>query len=79
MSDDERLVTAVCTMLGPGLWAYWLFRLWRLPLRASGQVGRTLMTATLILCSGLIFVVLRTWASFDVVDARAVDAALLAA
>ena len=69
MSDDETLVTVVSLLLGPGFWAYWLFRLWRLPLRQSGQVGRVVMTATLILCGVLIYVVLRTWASFDVVDA----------
>lgn len=69
MSDDESLVTAASVFLGPGLWAYWLFRLWRLPLRKSGHVGRAVMTATLILCGLLIYSVLRTWASFDVVDA----------
>lgn len=69
MSGDEILVTVASLVLGPVFWAHWVFQLWRLPLLKNGQVGRTVLTATLILSGVLIYAVLQTLASFDVVDA----------
>ena len=69
MSDDETFVTIVSIGVGPVLWAIWLFKLWRLQLRAGGRTGLTAVSVTLAACALLIFVVLQTLASFDVVDA----------
>ena len=69
MCGDETLVTLLAVGFGPILWAIWLFKLWRLQLRQGGRTGLTVMTTTLGACTVLIFAVLQTLASFDVVDA----------
>jgi uncharacterized membrane protein YjfL (UPF0719 family) len=67
MSGDEVVVTVVALLLGPVAWVIWLFRM-------SGA-QRVRQHATLDLLAGavaisaiLIFAILRTAASFDVVD-----------
>jgi hypothetical protein len=69
VSPDETFVTIAAIVLGPVLWAVWLFKLWRLQLRAGRRTGLGTMSLTLGACALLIFIVLRTLASFDVVDA----------
>jgi hypothetical protein len=69
VSEDETFVTIVSVGLGPALWAIWLFKLWRLRLRTGGRTGLTAVSVTLAACALLIFVVLQTLASFDVVNA----------
>jgi len=69
MSPDEVFVTLVALVTGPALWALWLWRLWRLPLRREGRAPRLAITNTLGICALLIYIVLRTAASFDVVGA----------
>ena len=67
MSGDEVVVTLVSVALGPIAWLLWLFRMpWGPPVRP----GRTfeLVSGGLAVAVTLIFVVLRTVASFDVVD-----------
>ena len=67
MSGDEVLVTFVSVAAGPLAWALWLFHARSAqPLRRSGRldvVYGALATSTLV-----IIAVLRTAASFDVVD-----------
>src|SRR3954463_3068227 len=67
MSGDEIVVTLVAIGLGPAAWIFWLFRMHGI------QDGRrslpvTLAAAAGATCAVLIFVVLDTVASFDVVD-----------
>jgi hypothetical protein len=69
VSEDETLVTALAVGIGPVLWAVWLFQLWRLRLPAGRRTGLAALSVTLALCGVLIFGVLQTLASFDVVDA----------
>ena len=68
MSDDELIVTAISIALGPVAWLIWLIRASR-PRRLDGRVSDLpWLTLTLAVCTGLIFNVLRTSASFDVRD-----------
>jgi uncharacterized membrane protein YjfL (UPF0719 family) len=69
VSPDELFVTIAAAAIGPVWWAVWLFQLWRLPLLKEGRAGRAAATAALAACALLMFGVLRTLASFDVVDA----------
>lgn len=69
MSEDEIFITVVAIALGPVLWIVWLFRLWRLPVRPTGRAGVRAVTATIVACGLLMYTVLRTAASFDVVAA----------
>jgi uncharacterized membrane protein YjfL (UPF0719 family) len=67
MSGDELIVTLISVGLGPVAWLVWLFRMpWGPPVRPRrcfAMVSGALGVSTL-----LIFIVLRTVASFDVVD-----------
>jgi uncharacterized membrane protein YjfL (UPF0719 family) len=69
MSADEWIVTIAAIVLGPGLWAIWLFQVMRFrPLdRRRGPIS--LVLSTLIACAAVIFCVLTTRASDDVVNA----------
>jgi len=67
MSGDEVVVTLLSVALGPVAWLLWLFRM---PWGPPARHGRTfeLVSGALALAATLIFVVLRTVASFDVVN-----------
>src|SRR4051812_29982803 len=69
MSPDELIVSVVAVILGPVLWGAWLMQMARLGGigRRRGPVGA--IAAALALAALLIFVVLRTCASFDVAQA----------
>lgn len=69
MSEDEILVTIAATVVGPVLWAFWLFRITRVAAVRPGRAGVRAVVLTLAACSVFIFGVLKTAASFDVVDA----------
>jgi uncharacterized membrane protein YjfL (UPF0719 family) len=67
MSGDEVVVTLVAIALGPAAWIFWLFRMHGI------QHGRRalpvrVVAGALATCAVLVFVVLDTVASFDVVD-----------
>lgn len=68
MSEDEVVVTIGAVLLGPVFWLSWLARLRAVaPLRPRPAVVAPL-GLTLAACTALIFGVLKTAASFDVVD-----------
>jgi len=67
MSADELVVTLVAVAAGPVAWAVWLFRArWAQQVRRSGSID--VVAGALAASTLLIIVVLRTIASFDVVD-----------
>ena len=67
MSADELVVTLVAVAAGPVAWAVWLFRArWAQQVRRSGSLD--VVAGALAASTLLIIVVLRTIASFDVVD-----------
>ena len=67
MSADELVVTLVAVAAGPVAWAVWLFRArWAQQVRRSGSLD--VVAGALAASALLIIVVLRTIASFDVVD-----------
>ena len=69
MSEDEILVTIMALVAGPLWWTVALIRLARLgPLRPAGLAVQAL-TITISVCGIAILLVLKTLASFDVVDA----------
>jgi uncharacterized membrane protein YjfL (UPF0719 family) len=70
MSGDEVLVTIASLLLGPVAWVVWLFRMSGAQrLRQSAPLN--VLAGAVALCAILIFIVLKTAASFDVVnDAR---------
>jgi hypothetical protein len=69
MSDDEVVVTIGATVIGPALWAFWLFRIARVGAVRPGRAGVRAIGLALVACSVFIFGVLKTAASFDVVNA----------
>src|SRR5688572_16441981 len=69
LSPDESFVTIVGVVIGPVLWAVWLFRLSRVQMLRRRPVGVNAIGLALAACAGLLFAVLKTSASFDVVDA----------
>jgi uncharacterized membrane protein YjfL (UPF0719 family) len=69
MSADELIVTAAAVILGPILWGVWLFRMSRVRAPRRGGAGPAAIAAALVGCAALLYVVLRTAASYDVVDA----------
>lgn len=69
MSADELIVTAAAVMLGPILWGVWLFRMSRIRALRRGRAGFTPIAAALVACAVLLYAVLETAASYDVVDA----------
>ena len=71
MSEDEVLVTIGSTIFGPVLWAFWLFRIARVGALRRHRGGVVALAATLAACTAVIFGVLKTAASFDVVGAPA--------
>jgi uncharacterized membrane protein YjfL (UPF0719 family) len=67
MSEDEVVVTVVSILTGPAAWLLWLFRMGQArDLRYRGSVNA--LAAALVVAAALIFLVLKTAASFDVVD-----------
>jgi hypothetical protein len=69
MSADEIIVTIAAVIVGPVWWAITVFRLARVaPLRPAG-LGVNALTIAVSLCGLFILVVLKTFASFDVVGA----------
>jgi hypothetical protein len=69
LSPDETIVTIAGVVIGPVLWAVWLFRLSRVQTLRRRPVGVNAIGLALVACTGLLFAVLKTSASFDVVDA----------
>ena len=68
MSGDEAIVTIGATVVGPTMWAFWLFRNARLARLRQRRAGVVALALTLAACTALIVGVLKTAASFDVVD-----------
>lgn len=68
MSVDEIIVTVAAIALGPVAWLVTLFTLWRLPRFRERRIRSRTVTVTLGVCVLLIYGVLRSAASFDVVD-----------
>ncbi len=67
MSGDEVVVTLAAVALGPAAWLFWLFGMpWRRPLHRSHTFE--LVSGALGIATVLIFSVLHTVASFDVVN-----------
>ena len=69
MSPDESIVTIASVVIGPVLWAVWLFRLSRVQTLRHRPAGVNAIGLALVACAGILFAVLKTSASFDVVDA----------
>ena len=69
MSPDESIVTIASVVIGPVLWAVWLIRLSRVHTMRRRPAGVNAIGVALVACAGLMFAVLKTSASFDVVDA----------
>ena len=69
MSPDELIVTVAAVIVGPLLWAFWLFRMTQLEVIGERRIGTGTIAGTLGFSALLIFAVLKTGASFDVVDA----------
>jgi uncharacterized membrane protein YjfL (UPF0719 family) len=56
-------------IIGPLLWAFWLFRMTQLEVIGERRIGTGTIAGTLGFSALLIFAILKTGASFDVVDA----------
>ena len=69
MSEDEILVTLVALVVGPVWWTVSLIRLARIAPLRPGALAVQALTVTISLCGVAILLVLKTLASFDVVDA----------
>jgi hypothetical protein len=69
MSPDELLVTVAAVFFGPVLWTVWLLRMSRLQTVQYRRAGTAPIAIALALCVVLVFGILKTGASFDVVDA----------
>ena len=69
MSEDEVLVTIGGLIAGPVWWTITLLRLARVTTLRRRAVGVQALTVTISLCAIAILVILKTLASFDVVDA----------
>lgn len=68
MSPDELLVTMAAVFVGPILWTAWLLRMSRLR-TFQGRVGVAPIAIALVACVAVVFGILKTGASYDVVDA----------
>jgi hypothetical protein len=71
MSSDEVVITAAAVVLGPILWAVWLFQMAQLAVIGGHRARVGTIAAALAFSALLIFVVLKAGASSDVVDAPA--------
>ena len=69
MSPDELFVTAAAVFFGPILWTNWLLRMSRLQTVQYRGLGASPIAIALIACAVLLFGILKTSASYDVVDA----------
>ena len=69
MSGDEALVSVAAFVAGPLLWILWLLRMSRLPRFNRRRTAVTVIGAALIVSAAILLIVLKTGASFDVVDA----------
>jgi hypothetical protein len=68
MSPDEVFVTVVAIAVGPILWAVWLLRMARLEMFRARSSSIVAFGGALTGCGVLVFVVLKTVASSDVVN-----------
>ena len=68
MSPDEAFVTFAAVFAGPVLWALWVFQMRRVQTLQRGRSGVGIVALTLVACAVVVFAVLKTGASFDVVD-----------
>lgn len=69
MSEDEIVVTLLALVVGPVWWTVTLIRLARLSPLRPGAAGVQALTVALSVCGIGILIVLKTLASFDVVNA----------
>ena len=69
MSEDELVVTAAAVVVGPVLWGAWLLQMSRLQTAQGRRVGPAPIAIALAACAALVFGILKTAASLDVVDA----------
>jgi hypothetical protein len=69
MSDDEVLVTIAALIIGPVLWAVWLFRMSRIQAVRGGNSRVGAVAAALAACVLIVFAVLKVGGSSDVVTA----------
>jgi hypothetical protein len=69
MSEDEILVTLMAVVAGPLWWTITLVNLARLAPLRPGAAGVQALTVTISVCALGILVILKTLASFDVVEA----------
>jgi hypothetical protein len=69
MSEDEILVTIMALVIGPVWWTVTLIGLARLTPLRPGALGVQALTVTVSVCGIAILMILKTLASFDVVDA----------
>jgi len=69
MSEDEVMVTIGALVAGPVWWTFTLIGLGRVATLRRGAVGVQALTVTISLCGLAILAILKTLASFDVVDA----------
>ena len=68
MSPDETIVTIASVVLGPALWLLWLGSTARIRTLRPGRTAAGPLAGALALCTAMLFLVLTTWASFDVVS-----------
>ena len=68
MSEDEVVVTIASLFVGPLLWLFWLLRLRQVTLLRPARGTVVALTMALSACAVVILAILRTLASFDVVD-----------
>jgi hypothetical protein len=69
MSSDELLLTVAAVIVGPVLWAIWILRMSRLQMVRAGRGSVVPIVAALTAGVLLLFFVLTTGASYDVVAA----------
>lgn len=69
MSPDGVLVTGIAFILGPMLWVVWLWRMANVVTFPGRPGGVAAVGSAVLGCSLLIFIILKTGASSDVVDA----------
>lgn len=69
MSPDELFVTAAAVFVGPILWTAWLLRMSRLQTVQYRRAGASAIAIALAVCVVLLFGILKTGASYDVVNA----------
>jgi uncharacterized membrane protein YjfL (UPF0719 family) len=69
VSPDEIFATVTSLIVGPVFWVFTLARLSRVQRLRGARAGIGAIALALAVCAALVLVVLRTVASFDVIDA----------